>query len=272
MATALTPRRNHFFQTLADRANQTYRRTRYFVKAAPLMFPRVVQCNVCGWRGRHFRSDCWHKHATCPLCHSGVRHRLLVAAITDLEPFSIDKIARGKRVLHFAPERLIQKKLRPQAASYLTADLLNPRRDLMLDISAMRSIGDSQFDLLLACDVLEHVAEDRLAISEIFRVLAPGGYAILTVPQQDHLQTTYADPAVVSPADRERVFGQGDHLRIYGDDFPETLVAQGFEVTSISERDFRDEFVQRHVLFPPVPSTNPLATNFRKVFFARKAK
>ncbi len=270
MATALTPQRKHFIQTVVDRVNRSYRRTRYFIKATPLMFPRVVQCNVCGWQGRHFRSDRWHRHSACPMCRTGVRHRVLLAAMTHLDSISFERIVRGKRVLHFAPERIIQKQFRKIAASYLSADYLNPRRDLVLDISTMRTIGDGDFDLLLACDVLEHVQKDQWAISEIFRVLSPGGYAILTVPQKDNLATTFEDPEIVNPADRERSYGQWDHLRIYGDDFPDLLTSSGFEVIAVSESDFSEEVVQRHVLIPPERSKNPLATNFRKVFFARK--
>ena len=92
----------------------------------------------------------------------------------------------------------------------------------------------------------------------------------MTVPQKDNLAETFEDPAVVTPAERERVFGQQDHLRIYGDNFPALLSSARFEVTVVSEADFSGELVTRHILFPPVLSTRPLATNHRKVFFARK--
>jgi SAM-dependent methyltransferase len=173
-------------------------------------------------------------------------------------------------VLHFAPERLIEQKLRRLAGEYLTADYLNPRRDLQLDLADMTAIEASRFDLLIACDVLEHVADDRRAIREIHRVLRPDGYAILTVPQQDHLAQTFADASITSPADRERHFGQSDHLRIYGDDFPNLLQAAGFTVSAIDEHSFPADLGRRQILVPPQPSPHPLATNFRKVFFARK--
>ena len=152
----------------------------------------------------------------------------------------------------------------------MTADYLNPRRDLQLDLSDMAEIQDGEFDLLIACDVLEHVADDRRAMREIFRVLSPGGYAILTVPQQDHLVRTFEDASIVSAGDRQRRYGQADHLRIYGDDFPDLLRAAGFEVTAIDEHSFSADLANRHVLAPPERSPHPLATNFRKVFFARK--
>jgi hypothetical protein len=105
---------------------------------------------------------------------------------------------------------------------------------------------------------------------EIFRVLSPGGCAILTVPQKDYLKETFEDPSIRSPEERERHFGQSDHLRIYGDDFPDLLATAGFRVTPIDEHSFPADLAQRHVLFPPRLSLRPLATNFRKVFFACK--
>jgi SAM-dependent methyltransferase len=258
-------------KALAELGKGVLRSAKFYLQSAPLAFPRRVECNVCGWQGSRLISDGWHEHAQCPKCRSGVRHRLLVAALSSVPELSFEQLVRGKRVLHFAPERLIERRLRGLAGRYVTADYLNPRRDLQLDLSDMAAVRDGEFDLLLACDVLEHVPEDRRALREIERVLSPGGCAILTVPQQDHLAKTLEDPSVVSPAERERRFGQSDHLRIYGDDFPELLQAAGLHVTSIDEHCFSPNLAQRHVLFPPRLSTRPLATNFRKVFFAHKA-
>ena len=84
--------------------------------------------------------------------------------------------------------------------------------------------------------------------------------------------TTFEDPSVTAPEDRERIFGQHDHLRIYGDNFPELLSEAGFDVIVINEKSFLEDVVQRHVLFPPVLSARPLATNHRKVFFGRKRR
>jgi SAM-dependent methyltransferase len=107
---------------------------------------------------------------------------------------------------------------------------------------------------------------------EIRRVLAPGGYAILSVPQKDHLATTFEDPAIVSPHDRERAYGQWDHVRIYGDDFVARLAAAGLRTTVVDESCFPGEVVRRNVLFPPVLSAHPLATNYRKIFFAQRPR
>ncbi len=270
MTTVIEPRRRTWAHALAGPLKAALRYVKYLIKAAPIMFPRRVECNVCGWQGKRLLSDVWHKHSVCPRCRSGVRHRLLAAALAQIEPLSFEAIVENKCVLHFAPEPTMQDRVRSHAAIYLTADYLNPRRDLQLDISDMHTIGDGDFELLIACDVLEHVEDDRRAMREIHRVLSPGGFAILTVPQKDHLAETFEDPSIVDPAERERVYGQCDHLRIYGDDFQTRLEQAGFEVIPVSERDFPTAQVQRHVLFPPELSTHPLATNYRKVYFAHR--
>jgi SAM-dependent methyltransferase len=233
-------------------------------------YPKLRECNVCGWEGRRFDSDEWHPFTICPSCRSQVRHRLLVGALASRDDLSYARIVDGKTILHFAPEPVVQNVLADRAGKYTTADYLRDNVDLRLDISDMPTVEANSYDVVVACDVLEHVADDRRAVREIHRILRPQGYAILTVPQKDHLADTYEDSSLVTPADRERAFGQWDHLRIYGEDFVSVLESAGFEVTVITEAHFSEQAVRRHVLFPPVLSPHALATNYRKVFFARK--
>jgi SAM-dependent methyltransferase len=235
-----------------------------------LAFPRRVECNLCGWRGRRFLSDSWHPHTVCPRCSSQVRHRLLVAALTHVDGLSAANLVRGRHVLHFAPEPVLASILRSGAARYVSADYKAGGVDLRLDISKMPSIKDEEFDLVIACDVLEHVPDDRRALYEISRILRRRGHLILTVPQKDHLEETFEDPSVVDPERRAQLFGQSDHLRIYGDSFPGLLESVGFQVEAISASSFSSDLVKRHILFPPILSTHPLATNYRKIFFAAK--
>ena len=115
-----------------------------------------------------------------------------------------------------------------------------------------------------------HIENDIEAIWEIYRILSSGGYAILTVPQKDNLDRTFQDSTIQSPKEREHIFGQSDHLRIYGNDFPAHLESAGFKVTMINESSFSDEMVKKYVPFPPVLFEMPLATNYRKIFFAQK--
>ncbi len=234
-----------------------------------LAYPKRVQCNICGWTGRHFLTSYWHERTNCPACHTGIRHRLPFAALQNSDQLYSDRIIRGKRVLHFAPETILTPLIQRIAAAYVTADFLRTDCDAQLDLSDMPQIKNESFDVVIAFDVLEHVPDYQRALEEIRRVLSPGGYAILTVPQKDNLSVTYEDPSIVEEEDRLKHFGQRDHLRIFGEDFSGTVESKGFAVTVVDESSFSKELQERHVLFPPKLSMNPLATNYRKVFFAR---
>ena len=112
--------------------------------------------------------------------------------------------------------------------------------------------------------------DDSKALSEIRRVLSPGGVAILTVPQKDGLENTIEDLSDMPSKEREEKFGQFNHFRIYGSDVEDKIRSKGFILRTVSDTDFDDKITKRFVLKPPVLSTRPLATNYRKVFFAWK--
>jgi hypothetical protein len=234
-----------------------------------------VQCNLCGFSARRFRSDSWHPHTVCPRCGSQVRHRLLAAALLEPGRLSVDSLVRGRRVLHFAPEKVLREWIEPLADQYTAADLLAEGYrypiHLRADISHMPEVADGSYDLIIACDVLEHVPVDRRALREIRRVLAPEGWAILTVPQKDGLETTDEDVKLTDPAERERRFGQFDHVRIYGADFARRCAEAGFAVDVVDEARFGGKAQEFHVLSPPIKSPHPLATNYRKIFFLTPA-
>ena len=232
----------------------------------------AVQCNVCGWKGARFTDDPWHSGTVCPSCRSQVRHRLLAAmldGLADAPGLSEMDLLAGREVLHFAPERQLRGRIACCARRYVTADFDRGDCDLKLDMSGMPSVVDASFDMLIACDVLEHVPEDRKALGEARRVLRRGGNAIFTVPQKDSPATTDEDATVKEFAERERRFGQKDHVRIYGDDFSARLCAEGFAVQEVTSAAFSDETCRRHVLSPPQSNPHPLATNQRRIYIAR---
>jgi SAM-dependent methyltransferase len=139
------------------------------------------------------------------------------------------------RVLHVAPEYGILSQLRARdTIDYLGVDLEPPGTGeaaeiTRCDITAM-GYGNNSFDLIICSHVLEHIPDDRLAMRELFRVLKPGGTAILQVPISASLQQTIEDPDLTDPKERERRFGQYDHVRIYGADYPARLRDSGFLV------------------------------------------
>jgi len=176
----------------------------------------------------------------------------------------------GKDVLHFAPERYFKELIKRSSMHYITADYERGDCNLKLDISSMPSVSSESFDIVIACDVLEHVPDDLAAMNELHRILRPGGTAILSIPQMDFPATTDTDPTVTDPKERENRFGQKDHVRMYGDDFIDRLHSTAFSVTMVTENDFTSEEVSRLGLKPPLPSPQRLATNFRRIYFAKK--
>ena len=124
-----------------------------------MRFPKNVECNICGWSGRHFASDEWHPFTVCWKCRSLVRHRLLTDALHHIEGLSLKDLVAGKRVLHFAPERLTTPLFKPQSAGYKTADFMRDDVDAQYDLTNMPAQPDNSVDLLVCCDVLEHVPD-----------------------------------------------------------------------------------------------------------------
>lgn len=232
-----------------------------------------TKCNVCGWEGRAFTDDNWHPGTICPECGSQVRHRMLAAVLdgsSSVPALDEKSLFSGRAVLHFAPERQLRERIRKAAGIYTSADFDRGDCDLKLDISNMPQVEDTSFDVLIACDVLEHVPDDRAAMREIARVLRPGGTAVLSVPQQDPPADTDEDPSVISEEGRAARFGQKDHVRMYGDDFPRRLEDAGLVVTTVDLSSFSPSAIATHVLHPPAANSSRLATNHRRLYFVKK--
>lgn len=234
-----------------------------------------VQCNICGWKDFKFKSDNWHANTICPNCKSSVRQRLFVEIIKHSKDLNIADLISNKKILHFAPDNCLKEILYASSKEYKTADLLAEgytysHIDFNIDMTNMKAIGDSEFDCVIAFDVLEHIPDHLKAIQETHRILKKGGYCIFTIPQKDGLDKTFENLLISDPQKREQIFGQWDHWRIYGTDFKDMIENFGFKVTVCDKNTFDNQLVSKHVLYPPIISKHDLATNNRFIYFGEK--
>jgi SAM-dependent methyltransferase len=186
-------------------------------------------CPCCRARLRDFRpfGVIPRPGALCPVCGSLERHRLIYLYLRSRTNL-FD--GRPKRMLHVAPEAQLSRLFTNiPAIDYVSADLLLPNAMVRMDVGAI-PFPDETFDVIYCSHVLEHVDDDRRAMHELHRVLRTDGWAILQVPITTHA-VTHEDPSVTSPNERERLFGQHDHVRRYGLDYKDRLEEAGFKVT-----------------------------------------
>jgi SAM-dependent methyltransferase len=198
-----------------------------FRAAARGLHPR--SCPVCGYKGKFTafgqppRFD-----ARCPGCNALERHRLMILWIEREDGF-----LPHHSVLHFAPEPQIATRIRPAVARYETADLsdrINTTHKLNIEDTGL---PDNVYDRIICSHVLEHV-DDAKALAEMFRMLRPGGIALLMTPIVEGWAKTYENPAITLPAERALHFGQSDHQRMYGRDFRDRIRAAGFALTEFT--------------------------------------
>lgn len=173
------------------------------------------------------------------------RHRLLWLYLKN----ETDFFTAPKRVLHFAPEQAFYKRFRKQKnLEYITTDLESPLADVKADICNL-PFKENEFDVILCNHVLEHIPDDTKAMKELYRVLKPDGMAILQIPQDLSREKTFEDHSITDKKERAIIFGQYDHVRIYGRDYFEKLRSVGFEVI---EEDYTNkiapEFVEKYRL------------------------
>ncbi|MDP3314253.1 class I SAM-dependent methyltransferase [Lutibacter sp.] len=158
------------------------------------------------------------------------RHRLLWLFLKNKTDF----FTAPKNVLHMAPEQCFLDLFRKQKnLKYVTADLYSPLADVKADICNL-PFKENEFDVIFCNHVLEHINDDAKAMSELYRVLKPGGMGIFQIPQDLSLENTYEDFSITSSNERAKHFGQYDHVRIYGKDYFERLRSVGFIVEEVN--------------------------------------
>ena len=185
------------------------------------------------------------KNALCPGTLSLERHRLLWLYLDN----ETNILKSNLKVLHVAPEQIFFKKFKKfNHWNYLTFDINSPIADTKGDLKSMK-FKDESFDLVICNHVLEHIEDDKMALEEIYRVLNINGIAILQVPINVNREKTFEDSKITSQYDREKYFGQYDHVREYGIDYKERIEQVGFQVEMINYSDnFSEEMIIRYGL------------------------
>jgi SAM-dependent methyltransferase len=199
------------------------------------------QCPMCGAHLKSFLPDGeghavlteksvigggYRPNVHCPVCYSTDRERLVYTFLKNRP----NVLSPGMKLLHVAPESGLGAWLRSKLGSgYVTADLMMEHVDVKVNLLDIQ-FPDASFDAVICNHVLEHIPDDAKAMAEIFRILKPGGWAILQVPISASIGTTYEDFSITDPAERERAFGQKDHVRLYARDYVERLRRAGFSV------------------------------------------
>lgn len=196
---------------------------------------RGRECPVCGSRYRRFMpygyvSSC--EDALCPHCLSLERHRMIWLWLKE----SSNLFKESPRLLHIAPEVSLMRHFKHHyhnSENYITADLESPLADIHFDVQSIPMDNES-VDVIICNHILEHVEDDRLAMTELYRILKRGGWGIMLVPEDRSRATTFEDDTITDAEERTRIFGQYDHRRIYGRDYDTRLMSAGFRVERIA--------------------------------------
>ncbi|WP_186758318.1 class I SAM-dependent methyltransferase [Echinicola salinicaeni] len=207
-----------------------------------------VNCTVCDHSFRKFLpyGRKARENALCPNCLALERHRLMWLFLQQKTNF----FSAPLKVLHVAPELcFIDRFEKLKNLDYITGDIESPLAKVKMDIHDI-PFEDNSFDVVFCNHVMEHVDDDILACKEINRVLKPDGWGIIQSPVYD-IPKTLEDKSVTSPTERERLFGQRDHVRKYGHDYAKRLSKSELVVEENNfVKELSIECISKHALPP----------------------
>ncbi len=171
------------------------------------------------------------KNALSPSTLSLERHRLMWLFLKNETSFFTS--SKKIKILHIAPEQCFLKIFKKQKnLDYITSDLESPIADVKADICNLPFKNDS-FDVVFCNHVLEHIPDDKKAMQELFRVLKKGGFGVFQIPQDMSRENTFEDASITDKKERTKIFGQYDHVRVYGRDYFNKLRSVGFKVDEV---------------------------------------
>lgn len=211
-----------------------------FKKIAPIVYKgNNVECPVCNRSYSKFlsygSSIAHRENVLCPGDLTLERHRLMWLYLKDHSDFFT---SNKLNVLHIAPEQCFHQRFKQQEnLNYLTGDLVSPIADLHFDLHQI-PLEENRFDVIFCNHVLEHVNDANQCMRELYRVMKPGGWGIMQVPQDFDREITFEDSSITSEEDRERYYWQKDHVRLFGKDYPNWLENAGFNVEVFEKEKF----------------------------------
>ena len=171
------------------------------------------------------------ENALSPSTLSLERHRLMWLFLRDNTTFFT--ATKKLKVLHIAPEQCFLDIFRKQQnLNYITSDLQSPIANVKADICDL-PFKENEFDIVFCNHVLEHISNDTIAMQELYRVLKPGGFGIFQIPQDLSKAITFEDNTITDRKERAKLFGQYDHVRVYGRDYFDKLRSIGFKVDEV---------------------------------------
>ena len=185
-------------------------------------------------------------NALCPDTLSLERHRLIWLYLENKTDFFKSKV----KMLHVAPEQCFMDRFEEiHGENYITADIESPLAKVKMDIHDI-PFPENTFDVTFCNHVMEHVDDDLKAMGELHRVLKPGGWGIIQVPFFPPIpDETFEDASITDPKERERIFGQDDHVRLYGKDYPNRLRKAGFTVDEVDYiNEIPKEWIEKYAL------------------------
>lgn len=187
------------------------------------------------------------ENALAPFSLSLERHRLQWLFMKERTNFfTADKL----KVLHVAPEQCFLERFRKQKnLDYTTGDLFSPLADVKMDLHEI-PFDDNTFDVVFCNHVLEHVEDYHQCMTELHRVMKPGGWGIFQVPIDYNRYRTFEDPSITSEEDRLKYYRQKDHVRLFGLDYEDHLANAGFVVKAENFGDNLEEGLKERYALP----------------------
>lgn len=185
-------------------------------------------------------------NCNCPFCLSSDRERLYLLYLNRY----IKGYSKQFPILDFAPSKaFINAVKRFKNVQYTSADFLRTDYDIQLDVCQMPNVENDAYEVVICSHVLEHVQYPDQALREIFRVVAPGGLAILMVPIFTEVAQTVENPEYNTDELRCRYFGQSDHVRLFSkSDFIHRIESAGFDLELIDAKAFPSKDIQRYAV------------------------